>query len=76
MAGPCGNDFNISFQGEADIFEFAYKTQPSGLTDRESEIYLVLKDGQILDYEAITLFSFKVEAQVKYIFETKLACNI
>jgi hypothetical protein len=75
VAGPCGNDFNISFQGEADIFEFAYKTQPAE-TDRESEIYLVLKDGQKLDYEAITLFSFKVEAQVIYIFETKLACNI
>jgi hypothetical protein len=75
VARSCGNDFNISFQGEADIFEFAYKTQPS-YGDRESEIYLVLKDGQILDYEAITLFSFKVEAQVKYIFETKLAYNI
>jgi hypothetical protein len=75
VARSCGNDFNISFQGEADIFEFAYKTEPS-YRDRESEIYLVLKDGQILDYEAITLFSFKVEAQVKYIFETKLAYNI
>jgi hypothetical protein len=52
----------VGSKGEADIFEFAYKTQPS-YWDRESEIYLVLKDGQILDYEAITLFSFKVEAQ-------------
>jgi hypothetical protein len=75
VARPCGSDFNISFQGEAEIFAFAYKTQPAA-TDRESEIYLVLKDGKKLDYETTTLFTFNVEAQVKYIFETKFACNI
>jgi hypothetical protein len=52
----------VGSKGEADKFAFAYKTQPAA-TDRESEIYLVLKDGQKLDYETTTLFTFNVEAQ-------------
>ncbi|XP_063930757.1 protocadherin-1-like [Zophobas morio] len=56
---------NFTIKGnsnESDIFEFQYKEPPSE-TDLAKIIYLVLKEGHVLDYDTTNSYKFDVEVK-------------
>ncbi|RZC41945.1 protocadherin Fat 4 [Asbolus verrucosus] len=55
-------DIISSDKDESNLFKFVFSEVPADDV-HESEVYLVLQDGKMLDYEEIVLYSFHVKAK-------------